>query len=124
MPCWPTAEQRQQELSRISVECVNAGIIKGRRRVWRMLQELVIKVPAPFQGRTDVGFSTRYPAQPAQAPLKDVPFIIEGPSGPMRQRQSQLELFRQTRNLIPDAPRKPSAGRTRFPLVATCSPAP
>src|SRR5256886_6056059 len=83
-PCWTTAGQKQQELSRISVECVNAGIIKGRRRVWRMLQELVIKVPAPFQGRPDVGFSTRYPAQAAQAPLKDVPFIIEGPSGPMR----------------------------------------
>ena len=28
-----------------------------------MLQELVIKVPAPFLGRADVGFSTRYPAQ-------------------------------------------------------------
>ena len=69
-----------------------------------MLQELVIKVPAPFAGRADVGFSTRYPAQPAQAPLKDVPFIIEGPSGPMRQLQSRLELFRQKRSLIPDAP--------------------
>src|SRR2546428_11649168 len=106
MPCWPTAEQRQQELSRISVECVNAGIIKGRRRVWRMLQELVIKVPAPFKGRPDVGFSTRYPAQPAQAPLKDVPFIIEGPSGPMRQLQSRLEPFRPKRSLIPDAPQE------------------
>ncbi len=68
-----------------------------------MLQELVIKVPAPFAGSPDVGFSTRYPAQPTQGPLKDVPFIIEGPSGPMRLLQSRLELFRQKRYLIPDA---------------------
>src|SRR5438034_8976449 len=69
-----------------------------------MLQELVIKVPAPFLGRADIGFSTRYPAQPAQAPLKDVPFFIEGPPGPMRRLQSRLELLRQKRTLIPHAP--------------------
>ena len=69
-----------------------------------MLQELVIKVPNPFLGRAEVGFSTRYPAQLAQAPLKDVPFFIEGASGPMRRLQSRLELFRQKRMLIPDAP--------------------
>jgi hypothetical protein len=69
-----------------------------------MLQELVIKVPAPFAGQAEIGFSTRYPAQPVQAPLKDVPFIIEGPPGPMRRLQSRLELFRQKRSLIPDAP--------------------
>src|SRR2546429_2931842 len=103
-PCWRTAGQKKQERSRISVECVNADIIKSRRSFGRMLQELVIKVPAPFVGRADVGFSTRYPAQPAQAPLKDVPFFIEGPSGPMRRLQSRLELFRPKRKLIPDAP--------------------
>jgi hypothetical protein len=69
-----------------------------------MFQELVIKVPAPFAGQAEVGFSARYPAQPSQAPLKDVPFIIEGPPAPMRQLQSRLELFRQKRTLIPDAP--------------------
>ena len=69
-----------------------------------MFQELVIKVPSPFAGQAEVGFSARYPAQPSQAPLKDVPFIIEGPSAPMRQLQSRLELFRQKRSLIPDAP--------------------
>lgn len=69
-----------------------------------MLQELVIKVPAPFAGSLDVGFSARYPAQPAQAPLRDVPFIIEGPSRPMRLLQARLQLFRQKRTLIPDAP--------------------
>lgn len=81
-----------------------------------MLQELVIKVPAPFAGRADVGFSTRYPAQPAQAPLRDVPFIIEGPSGPMRRLQSRLELFRQKRSLIPDAPGEAYSWTDLIPL--------
>jgi len=81
-----------------------------------MLQELVIKVPAPFLGRADVGFSTRYPAQPAQAPLKDVPFFIEGPSGPMRRLQSRLELFRQKRSLIPDAPGEAYSWTDLIPL--------
>ena len=81
-----------------------------------MLQELVIKVPAPFQGRTDVGFSTRYPAQSAQAPLKDVPFFIEGPSVPMRRLQSRLELFRQKRELIPYAPGEAYSWTDLIPL--------
>ena len=68
-----------------------------------MLQELVIKVPAPFLGSPDIGFSTRYPAQESQTPLRDVPFIIEGPSRPMRVLQGRLELFRQKRALVPDA---------------------
>ncbi len=68
-----------------------------------MLQELVIKVPSPFLGMADVGFSTRYPAQTIPAPLRDVPFIIEGPPGPMRRLQTRLELFREKR-LVPGAP--------------------
>src|SRR6202045_5083454 len=67
-------------------------------------------------GRADVGFSTRYPAQPAQAPLKDVPFFIEGPSGPMRRLQSRLELFRQKRSLIPDAPGEAYSWTDLIPL--------
>ena len=81
-----------------------------------MLQELVIKVPAPFMGRADVGFSTRSPAQPVPAPLKDVPFFIEGPSGPMRRLQSRLELFRQKRTLIPDAPGEAYSWTDLIPL--------
>src|SRR5713101_2536092 len=100
----PIDGQKLQERWPISVEPDNADINNDRRRLGRMLQELVIKVPNPFMGRADVGFSTRYPAQPAQAPLKDVPFFIEGPPGPMRRLQSRLELFRQKRSLIPDAP--------------------
>jgi hypothetical protein len=62
-----------------------------------VLQELVIKVPAPFLGTPDVGFSARYPAQSVPAPLRDVPFIIEGPRGPMRRLQGRLQLFREKR---------------------------
>src|SRR6266851_1093870 len=116
MACWHIAGKKQQERSRISVERDNADIIKDRRRLGRMLQELVIKVPNPFMGRADVGFSTRYPAQPAQAPLKDVPFFIEGPPGPMRRLQSRLELFRQKRRLIPDAPGEAYSWTDLIPL--------
>src|SRR2546426_7835767 len=116
MVCWRFAGKKQQEPSRIYVERDNADIIKSRRRLRRMLQELVIKVPAPFLGRADIGFSTRYPAQPAQAPLKDVPFFIEGPPGPMRRLQSRLELFRQKRSLIPDAPGEAYSRTDLIPL--------
>jgi hypothetical protein len=81
-----------------------------------MLQELVIKVPAPFAGHADIGFSTRYPAQPAQAPLRDVPFIIEGPPAPMRLLQGRLELFRKKRSLIPDAPGEAYSWTDLIPL--------
>jgi hypothetical protein len=81
-----------------------------------MLQELIIKVPGPFAGQAEIGFSTRYPAQPSQAPLKDVPFIIEGPPAPMRQLQSRLELFRQKRRLIPDAPGEAYSWTDLIPL--------
>jgi hypothetical protein len=81
-----------------------------------MFQELVIKVPAPFAGQAEIGFSTRYPAQPNVAPLKDVPFIIEGPPAPMRRLQSRLELFRQKRALIPDAPGEAYSWTDLIPL--------
>src|ERR1700694_5756647 len=81
-----------------------------------MLQELVIRVPNPFLGRADVGFSTRYPAQPAQAPLKDVPFFIEGTSGPMRRLQSRRESFRKRRSLIPVPPGEASSWTDLIPL--------
>ncbi|HEX3628884.1 MAG TPA: hypothetical protein VHW91_00295 [Candidatus Dormibacteraeota bacterium] len=81
-----------------------------------MLQELVIKVPSPFAGEAQVGFSTRYPAQSSPAPLRDVPFIIEGAPLPMRQLQSRLELFRQKRTLIPDAPGEAYSWTDLIPL--------
>ncbi|MFY9616379.1 MAG: hypothetical protein WAT58_13360 [Candidatus Dormiibacterota bacterium] len=42
------------------------------------MEELVIKVPAPFAGTDEVGFSTRYPEQSLLEPLRDVTFFIEG----------------------------------------------
>jgi hypothetical protein len=81
-----------------------------------MFQELVIKVPSPFAGQAEIGFSTRYPAQPNQAPLKDVPFIIEGPPAPMRRLQTRLELFRQKRSLVPDAPGEAYSWTDLIPL--------
>ena len=42
------------------------------------MEELVIKVPAPFAGTDEVGFSTRYPEQALHEPLRDVTFFVEG----------------------------------------------
>jgi hypothetical protein len=42
------------------------------------MQELVIKVPAPFAGIDELGFSTRYPEQRLDEPLRDVTFFVEG----------------------------------------------
>jgi hypothetical protein len=42
------------------------------------VEELVIKVPAPFAGTEAVGFSTRYPEQRLDEPLRDVTFFVEG----------------------------------------------
>lgn len=57
------------------------------------MEELVIKVPAPFTGVEDVGFSARYPAQAASEPLRDVPFFVEGPPRPMQVLVERLQLF-------------------------------
>ena len=52
----------------------------------------------------------------AQVPLKDVPFIIEGPSGPRRLLKARLQLFRQKRTLIPDAPGEAYSWTDLIPL--------
>lgn len=57
------------------------------------MQELVIKVPAPFPGIEDLGFTARYPEQAPSEPLRDVPFIVEGPAKPMRILVERLALF-------------------------------
>jgi hypothetical protein len=57
------------------------------------VNELTIKVPAPFVGVADLGFSARYPAQGWNEPLRDVPFIIEGPAEPMDKLCSRLARF-------------------------------
>src|SRR6266702_936319 len=48
------------------------------------LSELSIKVPAPFAGISDLGFTAQYRAQQFNEPLRDVPLLIEGPRPPMR----------------------------------------
>jgi hypothetical protein len=82
-----------------------------------MLQELVIKVPAPFVGSPEIGFSARYPAQPLQQRLRDVPFIIEGPSRPMRVLHGRLELFRQKDLLLGQASESPEEAYSWTDLI-------
>ena len=67
------------------------------------MDELVIKVPSPFSGVDDVGFSARYPAQAWNERLRDVPFIVEGPPQPMRLLVERLSLFTAKDALITDS---------------------
>jgi hypothetical protein len=64
------------------------------------MEELVIKVPAPFSGVEDVGFSARYPAQANSERLRDVPFIVEGPPRPMHILVERLALFAEKDRLL------------------------
>ena len=57
------------------------------------MEELVIKVPAPFAGTQDVGFSTRYPEQALNEPLRDVAFFVEGHPELMSKLWPRLEAF-------------------------------
>lgn len=66
------------------------------------MDELVIKVPSPFSGIDDLGFSARYPAQAWNERLRDVPVIVEGPPLPMRRLVERLSLFVDKDALIAD----------------------
>ena len=57
------------------------------------LTEITIKVPAPFAGVADLGFSARYPHQSLLEPLRDVPLWIEGPADPMRRLAARLRML-------------------------------
>jgi len=57
------------------------------------MEELVIKVPAPFAGTEDVGFSTRYPEQALNEPLRDVAFFVEGLPELVARLWARLEAF-------------------------------
>ena len=48
------------------------------------LGEISIKVPAPFAGLADLGFTAQYRAQNFNEPQRDVPLLFEGPEPPMR----------------------------------------
>src|SRR5947209_19534155 len=58
------------------------------------LSEVTIKVPAPFAGISDLGFTAQYRSQAFQEPLRDVPLLIEGPPPPMRRLAELLPLLR------------------------------
>ncbi|MBV9100904.1 MAG: hypothetical protein JOZ46_04865 [Candidatus Dormibacteraeota bacterium] len=66
------------------------------------MDELVIKVPAPFTGIEDLGFSARYPAQEPGEPLRDVPFFVEGPPRPMQVLVERLALFAEKDAMLRD----------------------
>ena len=54
------------------------------------LGEISIKVPAPFAGLTDLGFTAQYRAQNFNEPQRDVPLLFEGPEPPMRRLATAL----------------------------------
>lgn len=58
------------------------------------LSEVTIKVPGPFAGISDLGFTAQYRAQNFQEPLRDVPLLFEGPRPPMRRLAELLQLLR------------------------------
>ena len=57
------------------------------------LDEITIKVPGPFAGVAELGFSARYPEQSPFQPLRDVPLWIEGPADPMRRLADRLRML-------------------------------
>jgi hypothetical protein len=57
------------------------------------LDQITIKVPAPFAGVAELGFSARYPEQSLFQPLRDVPLWIEGPAEPMRRLADRLRML-------------------------------
>jgi hypothetical protein len=59
------------------------------------LREISIKVPGPFAGISDLGFTTQYRAQDMHQPQRDVPLVIEGPRPPMRRLAELLQLLRE-----------------------------
>ena len=60
------------------------------------LGEMTIKVPAPFAGISDLGFTAQYRAQQFNERQRDVPLLIEGPESPMRRLADLLQLLRDT----------------------------
>jgi len=57
------------------------------------MDQITIKVPGPFAGVGDLGFSARYPEQSLLQPLRDVPLWIEGPAEPMRRLAARLRML-------------------------------
>ena len=62
------------------------------------LGEMTIKVPAPFAGVSDLGFTAQYRAQSFNEPQRDVPLLFEGPQPPMRRLAEVLQLLSDTQS--------------------------
>jgi hypothetical protein len=61
------------------------------------LKEISIKVPAPFAGISDLGFTTQYRAQDIGQPMRDVPVVIEGPRPPMKRLMELLRALTESK---------------------------
>jgi hypothetical protein len=57
------------------------------------LGEISIKVPAPFAGISDLGFTAQYRAQDFNERQRDVPLLFEGPQSPMRRLADVLQVL-------------------------------
>ena len=55
--------------------------------------EIAIKVPAPFAGISDLGFTAQYRAQQFNEPLRDVPLLFEGPASPVERLAGILQVL-------------------------------
>ena len=59
------------------------------------MEEITIKVPSPFSGVNDLGFTARYPGQEAYSASPDIPLLIEGPAQPMLRLMGRLRMLRE-----------------------------
>ena len=55
------------------------------------LGEITIKVPAPFAGVADLGFTAQYRAQRFNERQRDVPLLFEGPRPPLKRLAEVLQ---------------------------------
>ncbi len=62
------------------------------------LDEMLIKVPAPFAGISDLGFTAQYRAQSFNERQRDVPLLFEGPQPPMRRLAEVLQQLSAARS--------------------------
>lgn len=57
-----------------------------------------IKVPAPFAGVSDLGFTAQYRAQQFNEPQRDVPLLFEGPPSPTERLAEILHALSDARS--------------------------
>ena len=57
------------------------------------LGEMSIRVPAPFAGISDLGFTAQYRSQTFNERQRDVPFLFEGQGSPLRRLTEMLQLL-------------------------------